>query len=173
VGWSLARGDPGRRGSDRPAFGTQAAFDEVAGLAARQLRTSQKNVDDLADGIQRSALGAVSAARASVQKRLGTVQRSPQRTLHDAAQGVSKAMSGIRTGASRRISAARIGAASLATEIRVEAAAGAQARRERTEELHDEVKRLALNTLRWGAEAAEGTFRAVVAQGPGGRHRRR
>jgi len=145
---------------------SQTAFDEVAGLAARQLRTSQKDVDDLAEGIQRRALGAVTAARAGVQEQLTTVQRSAQRTLHDAAQGVSKAMSGIRSGASGRISAARIGTASLATEIRVEAAAGAQAQRERTEELLDEVKRQALNTLRWGADAAEGTFREVVAQGP-------
>ena len=145
---------------------TQTAFDEVAGLAARQLRTSQKDVDDLADGIQRRALGAVTAARTGVQERLGTVQRSAQRTLHDAAQGVSKAMSGIRSGASGRISGARIDTASLATQIRVEAASGAQAQRERTEELLDEVKRLALTTLRWGAEAAEATFREVVAQGP-------
>ena len=145
---------------------SQSAFDEVAGLAARQLRTSQKDVDDLGDGIQRRALGAVTAARAGVQERLGAVQRSAQRTLHDAAQGVSKAMSGIRTGASGRISAARIGNAALATEIRVEAAAGAQAQRERAEELLDEVKRQALTTLRWGAEAAEATFREVVAQGP-------
>jgi exodeoxyribonuclease VII large subunit len=75
-------------------------------------------------------------------------------------------MSGIRSGASGRISGARIGTASLATEIRVEAAAGAQAQRERAEELLDEVERQALNTLRWGAEAAEATFREVVAQGP-------
>ena len=120
----------------------------------------------MGEGIQRRALGAVTAARAGVQERLGTVQRSAQRALHDAAQGVSKAMSGIRAGASGRISAARIGTSSLATEIRVEAAAGAQAQRERTEELLDEVKRLALNTLRWGTEAAEATFREVVAQGP-------
>jgi exodeoxyribonuclease VII large subunit len=145
---------------------SQAIFDEVAGLSARQLRTSQKDVDDLADGVQRRAFGAVTAARAGVQERLGAVQRSAQRTLHDAAQGVSKAMSGIRTGASGRISGARIGTASLATEIRVEAAAGAQAQRERAEELLNEVKRQAINTLRWGAEAAEATFREVVAQGP-------
>jgi exodeoxyribonuclease VII large subunit len=75
-------------------------------------------------------------------------------------------MSGIRTGASGRISAARIGAASLATQIRAEAAARAAAQRERTQELVDDVKRLALNTLRCGAEAAEATFREVVAQGP-------
>ena len=144
----------------------QATFDEVAGLAARQLRTSQKDVNDLADSIQRRALGAVTAARTGVQERLGTVQRSAQRTLHGAAQSVSKAMSGIRTGASGRISAARIGTSSLATEIRVEAAAGATAQRERAQELVDEVERLARNTLRWGAEAAEATFREVVAQGP-------
>ena len=58
------------------------------------------------------------------------------------------------------------GTASLATQIRAEAAAGAAAQRERTQELVDDVKRLALNTLRWGAEAAEATFREVVAQGP-------
>ena len=145
---------------------SQTAFDELAGLAARQLRTSQKDVDDLGDGIQQRAVGAVTAARAGVQERLQTVQRSAQRTLHDAAQGVSKAMSGIRTGASGRISAARIGTASLATKIRAGAAAGAAAQRERTQELVDDVKRLARNTLRWGAEAAEATFREVVAQGP-------
>ena len=145
---------------------SQAAFDEVAGLVARQLRASQKDVDDMADGIQRRALGAVTSARAGVQEQLGRVQQGVQHTLHDAAQGVSKMMSGIRTGASGRISTARIGTSSLATEIRIEAAAGATAQRTRTQELVVEVERLALNTLRWGAEAAEATFREVVAQGP-------
>ena len=145
---------------------SQGAFDEVVGLAERQLRSAQKDVDGLADGIQRRAIGAVTAVRASVQEQLGSVQRSAQRTLHDATQAVSRAMSDVRAGASGRISAARMGASALATEIRIEAAAAADGQRERTQELVDEVKRLARNTLRWGAEAAEATFREVVAQGP-------
>ncbi|MEO7335392.1 MAG: exodeoxyribonuclease VII large subunit, partial [Caldimonas sp.] len=108
---------------------SQAAFDEVAGLAARLLRTAQKDTDELADGIQRRALGAVASARAIVQERLGAVQRSAQRTLHDATQGVQQAMSGVRSGASGQIAAARIKTSSLATEVRVKATAGAGAQR--------------------------------------------
>jgi exodeoxyribonuclease VII large subunit len=145
---------------------SQAAFDEVAGLATRQLRTAQKDTDELADGIQRRALGAVANARAVVQERLAAVQRSAQRTLHDATQGVQQAMSGVRSGASGRVAAARIKTSSLATEVRIEAAAGAHAQRQRTQELVNDVKRLARNTVRWGADAAEATFREVVAQGP-------
>ena len=135
---------------------SQAPFDEVAGLAARQLRTSQKDVDDLADGIQRRALGAVTGRSRRRARAARTVQRSAQRTLHDAAQGVSKAMSGVRTGASGRISAARIGTASLATEIRVEAAAGAQHSASEPQELLDEVERLARNTLALGRRGGRG-----------------
>ena len=43
--------------------------------------------------------------------------------------------------------------------------AGAMRARE-AEELIEEIDRLARNTLRWGADAAEATFREVVAQGP-------
>ena len=145
---------------------SQAAFDEVAGLAARQLRTAQRDTDELADGIQRRALGAVATARAAVQERLAAVQRSAQRTLHDATQGVQQAISGVRRGASGQIAAARIKTSSLATEVRVKAMAGADAQRQRTQELVEDVKRLARNTVRWGADAAEATFREVVAQGP-------
>ena len=145
---------------------SQAAFDEVAGLAARQLRTAQKDTDELADGIQRRSLGAVANARTAIQDRLSAVQRSAQRTLHDATQGVQKAMSGVRSGASGQIAAARIKTSSLATEVRVKAKAGADAQRQRTQELVDDVTRLARNTVRWGADAAEATFREVVAQGP-------
>ncbi len=145
---------------------SQAAFDEVAGLAARQLRTAQKDTDELADGIQRRALGAVANARTAVQERLSAVQRSAQRTLHDATQGVQQAMSGVRSGASGQIAAARIKTSSLATEVRGKATAGADSRRQRTQELVDDVARLARNTVRWGADAAEATFREVVAQGP-------
>ena len=145
---------------------SQAAFDEVAGLAARQLRTAQKDTDELADGIQRRALGAVANARTAVQERLSAVQRSAQRTLHDATQGVQQAMSGVRGGASGQIAAARIKTSSLATEVRIEATAGADAQRQRTQELVDDITRLARNTVRWGADAAEATFREVVAQGP-------
>ena len=145
---------------------SQSAFDEVAGLAARQLRTAQKETDELADGIQRRALGAVANARTVIQERLSTVQRSAQRTLHDATQGVQQAMSGVRSGAGGQIAAARIKTSSLATEVRVKATASADAQRQRTQELVDDVTRLARNTVRWGADAAEATFREVVAQGP-------
>jgi exodeoxyribonuclease VII large subunit len=38
--------------------------------------------------------------------------------------------------------------------------------RGRVSELFDEVERLSHSTVRWGADAAESTFREVVAQGP-------
>ena len=145
---------------------SQSAFDEVAGLAARHLRTAQKDTDELADSVQRRALGAVANARTAIQERLSAVQRSAQRTLHDATQGVQQAMANVRSGANGQIAAARIKTSSLATEVRVKAKAGADAQRQRTQELVDDVKRLARNTVRWGADAAEATFREVVAQGP-------
>ena len=145
---------------------SQSAFDEVAGLAARQLRTAQRDSDEFADTIQRRALGAVANARTAIQERLSAVQHSAQRTVHDATQGVQQAMSDVRSGASGQIAAARIKTSSLSTEVKVKATAGAEAQRQRTQELVDDVKRLARNTVRWGSDAAEATFREVVAQGP-------
>ena len=46
------------------------------------------------------------------------------------------------------------------------AVAGAAVQRKGTQELIEEIERQARNTLRWGADAAEATFREVVAQGP-------
>ena len=105
------------------------------------------------------------------RRRAGAARhRAAQRAANVARRGARRVEGDVRqsaTGASGRISAARIGTASLATEIRVEAAAGAQAQRERTEELRRRRQAAGASTrLRWGAEAAEATFREVVAQGP-------
>ncbi|MDQ2734017.1 MAG: exodeoxyribonuclease VII large subunit [Pseudomonadota bacterium] len=145
---------------------SQAAFEEVAGLAAKQLRTARDSIDQLDSGIERRVLETLAAARNGIQERLAIVQRSAQRTLHEAAQGTLKALSGIRTGASTQLATARATAASLGAQIRGDAVAGAATQRQRIQALAEEVDRLARNTLRWGAEAAEATFREVVAQGP-------
>jgi exodeoxyribonuclease VII large subunit len=145
---------------------SQDAFDAVAGLAARQLRIARKDIDDLDSDIQRRALETITAARIDVQKQLTAVQRSAHRTLHEAAQGTLQAFSDVRAGAGARLAAARATASSLVAQVHATAATSAAAQRKGTQELIEEIGRLARNTLRWGADAAEGTFREVVAQGP-------
>jgi len=145
---------------------SQAAFDEVAGHAARQLRIARSSIDSLHGGVQRQAVEAISTARASVEERLGTVQRSAQRTLHDAAQGTLKALSDVRAGAGGSLATARAKATALITQVQADAGIGLRLQRQRSADLTVEIERLARNALRWGAEAAEATFREVVAQGP-------
>ena len=145
---------------------SQAAFDEVAGHAARQLRVARSAIDNLNGGVQRQAVEAISTVRAGVEERLGTVQRSAQRALHDAAQGTLKALSDVRAGAGGRLSTARAKATALVTQVQSDAGTGLRMQRQRSADLAVEIERLARNSLRWGAEAAEATFREVVAQGP-------
>jgi exodeoxyribonuclease VII large subunit len=145
---------------------SQTAFDEVAGLAMRQLRTKRKDTDDLVSDITRRVLETISSARTEVQGRLTTVQRSAQGILHDASQRSLQALSDVRAGASGRLATARARSSALVSQVLADAAAGAAAQRDRTQQLVIEVHRLARNSLRWGRDAAEATFREVVAQGP-------
>ena len=145
---------------------SQAAFDEVVGYAERRLRVARRDIDDLDGDVQRRAMETITAARIDVQKHLTAVQRSAERTLHDAAQGALQALSDVRAGAGGRLATARAKAAALIAQVTDGAVAGAAAQRKGTQELIEEIERLARNTLRWGADAAEGTFREVVAQGP-------
>lgn len=145
---------------------SQAAFEEVVGCAERQLRVARKDIDDLESDVQRRALETIAATRVAVQKHLTAVQRIVQRTLHDAAQGALQALSDVRAGAGGRLASARANAASLTAQVTSAAVAGAAAQRKGTQGLIDEIERLARNTLRWGADAADGTFREAVAQGP-------
>ena len=145
---------------------SQAAFDEVASHAARQLRAASGLVDSLDGHIQRHVLEVVSAARSGVEERLAVVQRIAQRTLHDAAQTTLKALSDVRAGAGGRLASARAETSALVAQVQADAGLGIRAQRERATNLVAEVERLARNSLRWGAEAAEATFREVVAQGP-------
>jgi exodeoxyribonuclease VII large subunit len=145
---------------------SQDAFDAVVGFAERQLRVARKDVDELDADIQRRALETITATRVAVQKHLTAVQRSVQRTLHDAAQGALQALSDVRAGAGGRLASALANAASLTAQITSAVVAGAAAQRKGTQGLIDEIERLARNTLRWGADAADATFREVVAQGP-------
>ena len=91
----------------------QAAFDEVAGRAASQLRTARRAAERLDSSIQRDVLEVLASARTAVQERLGVVQRSAQRTLHDAAQGALQALSEVRVGAAGRLATTRSRAAAL------------------------------------------------------------
>lgn len=145
---------------------SQAAFDEVAGLSARQLRLARDRIEELNSGIQRRALDSVTTARTEVEDRLGVIQRSARQTLHQADQRVLRALSDVRAGASGGLATAREKATSLMAEIQTSAVSGAHAQRRSTREFAAEVGRLARNTLRWGADAAEAAFREVVAQGP-------
>jgi exodeoxyribonuclease VII large subunit len=167
---------------------SQMAFDEVAGHAFKQLRSTRATTDALNASIQRQVQETLSTARAVVQEGLGTVHRHSHRTLHDASQGALHAMSDVRAGAGARLAAARANAWSFVTRVSVDAGSSvrearsqieqarlgvltgarseAVSQRARAQDLFDEVERAARNNLRWGAEAAEATFREVVMQGP-------
>jgi len=145
---------------------SQDAFDVVAGLAARQLRIARDDIDELGGDVQRHALEMITDARVDVQKHVSAIQRSAQRTLHEAAQGTLQALADVRAGAGTRIEKARAAAASLMAQVHAAAQAGVTARLQSTQELIEEIQRLACSTLRWGADAADATFREVVAQGP-------
>ena len=167
---------------------SQAAFDEIAGLALRQLLTIRADVDTLEGGMQRQVLETVATARAGVQEGYTNVQRHARRVLHDAAQEALHAMSDVRAGASSHLAAARARAFSLFTQVEAAAATNirearrqiadarqdvvnrahleAVAQRKQSQDLIEEIERGARNTVRWGADAAEATFREVLAQGP-------
>jgi exodeoxyribonuclease VII large subunit len=167
---------------------SQGVFDELAGLAARQLRTARAAVDHADGSVERQALEAIASARTRTEEEMASVQRNARQSLHGAAQGALHALSDVRAGAGGRLATARSRSASLVAQVQADAATGIRnARREihdarrdvlgragqaaagqraRARELFDEVDRLARSTLRWGADAAESTFREVVAQGP-------
>ena len=150
---------------------SQAAFDEVAGLAARQLRTcAGVTPTSSTDGIQRR--GARGGHRGSRRRRRsGSTPCSAARSerLHDAAQG---ALAGDRRTsepapaaawprrASRTSSLGGAGRCRQPRPASARSATGAQ-RARATKSSGWRATR-----LRWGAEAAEATFREVVAQGP-------
>src|SRR4051812_44594613 len=119
---------------------------------------------------------------------MASVQRNARRSLHGAAQAALHALSDVRARAGGRLATARSRSASLVAQVQADAATGvrnaggeihdarrgglgrggkaAAGQRARATELLEEVERLAHNTVRWGADAAESTFREVVAQGP-------
>jgi exodeoxyribonuclease VII large subunit len=150
----------------RRARESQAAFDEVAGSAARQVRTVRAEADRLNGNIERQALEAMSDARARVEERMVAVQRSAQRAVADAARGTLQALSDVRAGAGGRLATARARAASLAAQVRADAATGLRTQRGQSAVLMAEVARTAREALRQGAQATESAFREVVAQGP-------
>ena len=150
----------------RRARESQAAFDEVAGLALRQLRTADNAVRQLDAPIRQQALASVIEAKAMVRDGLAVVERQAQHALHAAAQGSLQALSDVRAGAGARLATAREKASSLAAQVLAEAVGGAREARRQATDLTDEVTRGVRNSLRWGAETAEATFREVVAQGP-------
>jgi exodeoxyribonuclease VII large subunit len=172
----------------RRAREAQSSFDEIAGLAAKQLRTARVATDALDSGIQRQVRESLATARSRVQGGLTTVQRQSQRTLHDASHGALHALSDIRAGAGSQLAASRANTAAFISDVKSAARTGIQEarrrlgeahqdiierarleatdRRLRSRELFREVELASRNTLRWGAEAAEATFREVVAQGP-------
>ena len=133
---------------------SQAAFDEFVGKAERQLRIARKGADDLAGAVQRRALESVTSARVDVQQRITAVQHGSQQSLHEAAQDTLQALSDVRAGAIGRLATARAKASSLMAQVEADATASAAAQRQQTQQLVEEVARLARNTLRWGADAA-------------------
>ncbi len=167
---------------------SQAAFDDFAGQAARQLRTAGAAVDQARSSIDSQVLETVASARANTEEAMAAVQRNARQSLHGAAQNALHALSDIRAAAGGRLATARTRSSSLVTQVRADAATGlrnarrgiediqcdvlgrarqaAAGQHERATKLFDEVERLALSTVRWGADAAESTFREVVAQGP-------
>jgi exodeoxyribonuclease VII large subunit len=167
---------------------SQEAFDELAGLAERRLRTARLAVDQCNTSIERQVLETVLRARSDTQQDMAAVQQRARQGLHDASHGALHALSDIRAGAGARLATARANSSSLIAQIDAAATASVQnARRsindaerdvvarahqavagqwKRTAELFDEVEQQARNTVRWGADAAEASFREVVAQGP-------
>lgn len=167
---------------------SQAAFDELAALAERQLRTARQAVDQANASVERQALETVARARADSQQNMAAVQQHGRERLHEASHGALHALSDIRAGAGARLATARARSSSLMAQIDTDATSAihdarrsivdaerdvvARSRqsvagqRKRTAELFEEVKQQARNTVRWGADAAEATFREVVAQGP-------
>jgi exodeoxyribonuclease VII large subunit len=119
---------------------------------------------------------------------MAAVQQHGRERLHEASHGALHALSDIRAGAGARLATARARSSSLMAQIDTDATSAihdarrsivdaerdvvARSRqsvagqRKRTAELFEEVKQQARNTVRWGADAAEATFREVVAQGP-------
>ena len=123
---------------------SQSAFDEISGLALRQLRDARRNADGLGGAIQRRAMETVAGTRRKLHDNVFAVQREAQRTLRQASEGVLKARIDVRAGARSQVAAA--GSTSTA--------------------LTEEVARLAQNALRRGRDASDGVFREIVAQGP-------
>jgi exodeoxyribonuclease VII large subunit len=166
----------------------QAAFDEVAGLAMGQLRTAHAAVDQANLDVERQVLETVTLARAGIEEAMAAVQRNARQSLHGAAQNALHEFSDVRAGAGGRLATARARSTAMVTQVQADATAGIRnARRDiqevnrevlgrarqtvtdqrgRVAELFNEVDRLSHNTVRWGADAAESTFREVVAQGP-------
>jgi exonuclease VII large subunit len=144
---------------------SQAMFDEVAGLALRRIRTAGAAVEQLDAGIRRQAMETVTKAGAATRDGLTAIQRQAQRVLHDGAQGALEAIGEVEAAPGSRLATAARRRLRLRLRSR---RIGRQSARARTgAEAHlEEVDRLARNSLRWGAEAAEATFREVVAQGP-------
>ncbi|MBA3599358.1 MAG: exodeoxyribonuclease VII large subunit [Methylibium sp.] len=145
---------------------SQAAFDEVAGLTLKQLRKAQGEADQLDSDIRRQALGTVTKARAAVEEGMAGVQRQAQRALHDASQTTLRALSNVRAGAGSGLATACIKASSLVMQIQADATRGIREARLGIDDTRREIEQGARNAVRWGAEAAEATFREVVAQGP-------
>ena len=166
----------------------QAAFDEVAGLAVGQLRTARAAVDHANLSIERQVLETVTLARAGIEEDMAAVQRNARQSLHGAAQNALHEFSDVRAGAGGRLASARARSSAMLIQVQTDATAGVRnARRDveeanrdvlgrarqtltgqrgRVSELFDEVERLSRSTVRWGGDAAESTFREVVAQGP-------
>jgi exodeoxyribonuclease VII large subunit len=167
---------------------SQAGFDEVAGLAAGQLRTARAAVDQANGQVERQVLETVALARARTEEEMAAVQRNARQSLHGAAQNALHEFSDVRAGAGGRLATARARSMAMVTQVQADATAGVRnARRDveeaqrdvlgharqtvsgqrlRAAELFNEVERLSHSTIRWGADAAESTFREVVAQGP-------
>ena len=108
----------------------------------------------------------VTKADAATRDGLTAIQRQAQRILHDGAQGALEAIGEVRGGARSRLATARAQASSVAAQVTADAATSLRDTRTRAGAHFEEIDRLARNSLRWGAEAAEATFREVVAQGP-------
>jgi exodeoxyribonuclease VII large subunit len=145
-------------------------------------------VDQASLSVERQVLETVSLARASIEEEMAAVQRNARQSLHGAAQNALHEFSDVRAGAGGRLATARARSSAMVAQVQADATAGIRnARRDveeaksdllgrarqtvtgqrgRVAELFDEVERLARSTVRWGADAADSTFREVVAQGP-------
>ena len=167
---------------------SQSAFDEIAGLTLRHLRTARADVEALDAAVRRQAASTLVGAREGTRGSFDGIERQARRVLGDARESGSRALAEVRARAAGRLAASRATAAGLIVQVQSDVGRGVQDARRRADELCRDVRAHALDavghrkerirslrnavaadarrSLRQGTDAAEASFREVISQGP-------